>query len=156
MITTTTAPCISVIQDICSCKSHHHMIALLKYKRLSLSWSYGGVIYNYICHILLKYKRPLLSWSYGGVIYNYICHALLTTTVPCISGIHDICSCKSHHYMITTTTASCISVLYDIFSCKSHTYVMYFWNTRGRRSLLYGGVIYNYICHVLLKYKRPS
>jgi hypothetical protein len=28
MITTTTAPCISVIYDICSCKSHHHMIMI--------------------------------------------------------------------------------------------------------------------------------
>jgi hypothetical protein len=26
MITTTTAPCISVIYDTCSCKSHHHVI----------------------------------------------------------------------------------------------------------------------------------
>jgi hypothetical protein len=26
MITTTTATCISVIHDICSCKSHNHMI----------------------------------------------------------------------------------------------------------------------------------
>jgi hypothetical protein len=26
MITTTTATCISVIHAICSCKSHHHMI----------------------------------------------------------------------------------------------------------------------------------
>jgi hypothetical protein len=29
MITTTKAPCISVIQDICSCKSHHHMITTI-------------------------------------------------------------------------------------------------------------------------------
>jgi hypothetical protein len=72
MITTTTAPCISVIYDKCSCKSHHHMFM----------WSYGGVIYNYICHVLLKYKRPSWSWSYGGVIYNYICHILLKYKGP--------------------------------------------------------------------------
>ena len=45
-------------------------------------WSYGGVIYNYICHILLKYKGPSWSWSYGGVIYNYICHILLEYKGP--------------------------------------------------------------------------
>jgi hypothetical protein len=95
--------------------------------------------------LLLKYKRPSLSWSYGGVIYNYICHILLKYK-SCISVIYDICSCKSHHHMITTTTASFISVIYDIFSCKSHhhmsdhmvvwfttTYVIYYWNTRGCR-----------------------
>jgi hypothetical protein len=64
MITITTAPCISVIYDICSCNSHHHMITIT-------------TSYNYICHILLKYKGPSWSWLYGGVIYNYICHILL-------------------------------------------------------------------------------
>jgi hypothetical protein len=59
MITTTTAPCISVIHDICSCKSHHHMITTTTAPCISVI--YGGVIYNYICHILLKYKGP--SWS---------------------------------------------------------------------------------------------
>jgi hypothetical protein len=87
MITTTTAPCISVMQDICSCKSHQ-------------SWSYVGVIYNYICHTLLKYKGPSWSWLYGGGI----------------SVIYDICSCKSHLHMITTTKVSCISVIHDICS----------------------------------------
>jgi hypothetical protein len=85
--TITTASCISVIYDICNCKSHHHMITTTKTPCISViydicsckshhqwSWSYGGVIYNYICHILMKYKRPSWSWSYGGVIYNYIWH----------------------------------------------------------------------------------
>jgi hypothetical protein len=69
-------------------------------------------------------------------------HMITTTTAPCISVIYDICSCKSHHLMITTTTASCILVIYDICSCKSFH--------------INGDMIYNYICHVLLKYKGPS
>jgi hypothetical protein len=100
--------------------------------------------------------RPSWSWSYGGVIYNYICHIL-----------HDICSCKSHNHMITTKMAPCISVIYDIGSCKSHhhmvtTTIMITTTTATCISVIpswswsYGGVIYNYICHILLKYKRPS
>jgi hypothetical protein len=118
-ITTTTASCISVIHDICSCKSHHHM-----FTNTTAPWSYGGVIYNYICHVLLKYKGRLWSWSYGGVIYNYIWDILLKYKSS-ISAIYDICSCISHHHLITTTTASCISVIYDICSCKSHHHIIH-------------------------------
>jgi hypothetical protein len=122
VVVITTAPCISVIYDICNCKSHHHMIMTTTTPYISAIyvyyWNTGGhrgrdhmvvwfTIYNYICHILLKYKRPLLSWSYGGVIYNYLCHILLKYKGPSWS-----------------------------------------WS--------YGGVIYNYICHILLKYKGPS
>jgi hypothetical protein len=58
MITTTTASCVSVIYDICSCKSHHQ------------SWSYDGVIYNYICHVLLKYKgRRFRDHDHDGLLY---------------------------------------------------------------------------------------
>jgi hypothetical protein len=60
MITTTTASCISVIHDICSCKSQYHMITITEIQ--------GAIM---VCHILLKYKGPWWSWSYGGVIYKY-------------------------------------------------------------------------------------
>jgi hypothetical protein len=93
------------------------------------TWSYGGVIYNCIFHVLLKYKRLSWSWSYGDN------HMITNTKAPCISVMYDICSCKSHQHMITTTAASCISVIYDICSCKSHHHM---------------------ITTILLKYKRPS
>ena len=67
----------------------------------SWSWSYGGVIYNYICHILLKYNRPSWSWSYGGVIYNYICHALLKYKGPSWSLLYGGVIYNSLYYAIS-------------------------------------------------------
>jgi hypothetical protein len=91
MITTTTATCISVIHDICSCKSHKYITEIQ-----------GAVVFVNIrwCDLLLH--MSCITEIEGAVVVYYRC------------------SCKSHHHMITITTASCISVIHDICSCKSH------------------------------------
>jgi hypothetical protein len=137
MITATTASCISVIHDICSCKSHHHMITTKTAPCISVHMSYITEIQGAVVVVIIWWYDLQLHMSYITEIQGAGCkshhHMITTTTASCISVIYDICSCKSHHHMITTTTASCISVIYS-----------------------YGGVIYNYICHILLKYKGLS
>jgi hypothetical protein len=64
----------------------------------NVSWSYGGDIYNYICHVLLKYKRPSWSWSYGSWIFNYLCNQCrpplaLWVRIPLRRGILDATLC---------------------------------------------------------------
>jgi hypothetical protein len=110
MITTTTASCISLLYDICSCKSHHHEIQ-----------GTVVIVIIWLCDLQLH--------------MSYITEIQEVVVVVSISVIYDIYSCKSHHHMITTTTASCISVIHDICSHMvvwfTTTYVIYYWNTRG-------------------------
>jgi hypothetical protein len=136
---------------------------LLKYKRLSWSWSYGGVIYNYICMITTTMASCI------SVIYD-ICscrshhHMITTTTASCISVIYDICSYKSHHHMIRCDLQLHMSYITEIQEavvvviiswCDLQLHMSYITEIQEASWLWsYGGVIYNYICHILLKYKR--
>ena len=72
----------TVYMNVTNVPSTVSLYALLYtwYKALlgaSWSWSYGGVIYNYICHILLKYKGPSWSWSHGSWIYSLLSNQYL-------------------------------------------------------------------------------
>jgi hypothetical protein len=124
MITTTTAPCISVIHDICSCKSHHHC----RGREHMVVW---------FTTIYVMYYWNTKGRRDRDYMVLWFTHMITTTTASCISVIYDICSCKSHHHMITTTTASCISVIRcgrdHMVVWFTTTYVMYYWNIRGRR-----------------------
>jgi predicted alpha-1,6-mannanase (GH76 family) len=93
MITTTTASCISVIHDICSCKSHLHYITEIQ----------GVVVIVIIWWCDLQLHMSYIAEIQGAVVVVFIWW----------------CDLQLHmsHQMITTTTASCISVIHDICSC---------------------------------------
>jgi hypothetical protein len=119
--TTTTAPCISVIYDICSCKSHHHMITITTAPCISVIHDICVVVIIWLCDLPL-HMSCIAEIHVAAVVVVIIwwcdlsCkshHHMITTTTAatCISAIHDICSCKSNNHMITTKMAPCISVM---------------------------------------------
>jgi hypothetical protein len=68
MITTTTAPCISVIHDICSCKSHHQMITIVVviiwWCDLQLHMSYITEIQEAVVVVIIWWCDLQLHMSY--------------------------------------------------------------------------------------------
>jgi hypothetical protein len=126
------APCISVIYDICSCKSHHHMIMTTTAPCIS-------VIYDICSGKWYTTIYVMYYWNSRGCRGRVNMVVWFTTTYVIYYNTWHM-FCKSHNHMITTTTAPCISVIYDICSCISHHHMIM--------------TIYNYICHALLKYKR--
>jgi hypothetical protein len=62
MITNTTAPCISVMYDICSCKSHHHVI--ISWCDLQLQMSYITEIQEAVVVVIIWWCDLQLHMSY--------------------------------------------------------------------------------------------
>jgi hypothetical protein len=123
MITTTTAAtCISVIHDICSCKSHNNMITTKMAPCISVNSNeiQEAVVFVIIWWCDLQLHMSCITEIQGAVVIVIIWWCDLQLHMAyIISVIYDICRCKSNHHMFTITTTPYISVIYDICSCKS-------------------------------------
>jgi hypothetical protein len=64
MIATTTAPCISVIYDICSCKSHHHLQLHMSY----IAEIQGAVLVVIIWWCDLQLHMSCITETQGAVV----------------------------------------------------------------------------------------
>jgi hypothetical protein len=94
------------------------------------------------------------------------------TTATCISVIYDICSCKSHHHMVVVviiwwcdlqlhmsyiTDIQEAVVVVIIWWCDLQLHMSYITEIQGFVVIvIIWWCDFNYICHILLKYKGPS
>jgi MFS-type transporter involved in bile tolerance (Atg22 family) len=81
---TTTAPCISVIHDICSCKSHHHMFTNTMAPCISVIYD----IFSCKSHHHLQLHMLYITEIQGAILVVIIWLCDLQLHMSCITEIH--------------------------------------------------------------------